>query len=91
MLELTFEGEIKLFEKREKFIDYENKSLGKIPFYLYYIEPRDIEGEAQPIEQFKSEIDFSALVGKLSVLTVGYWNIEGKSGLKLLRAVSAKD
>lgn len=94
MLKLFVEGRIKLMEKRDQWVDYQDKAKGKIPSYNYYIQAEDEKGESD-VFQLRSQEDFSKLVDRTAVFTIGYYSFTDdkgtiRSGLKLISARSAE-
>jgi len=93
MVKLYTEGRIKLLEKRETWVDWEDKSKGKMPQYLYYIQTSADDGTSEVI-QVRSKNSYDKLVDVDAVFTLGYWTMNEagvhRSGLTLLDAKAAK-
>ena len=93
MLKLQCEGTIKLMERRDSWIDYDDKSKGKVTGYNYYVQCPNEKDELE-ILQFRSDKELSKLVDHESILTFGFYSFQkGESkmaGIKLLDAVAIK-
>lgn len=89
MLKLYTEGRIKMLERRDTWVDFNDKAKGKVIQYNYYIQSSGEEGESE-IFQVRSKLDFSKLVDVEAVFTLGYWTMEKRAGLTLLDAKAAK-
>lgn len=75
-------------EKRDTWLDWDDKSKGKVPAYLYYVQTSSDDGDSE-VFQVRSKIEFSKLVDVDAVLTLGYWTMGNRAGLTLLDAKSA--
>ena len=82
-----FEGRIKVWEKGETWIDWEDKSKGKMPLYRYVI-----QSDEQEIVQFNSTEDYSKFVDVNAVFTVEMGKMRNQAGawwVKLVKVVGS--
>lgn len=89
MLKLYTEGRIKLMEKGETWVDWDDKAKGKVASYTYFIQTSSNEGESEVLK-IKSKNEYSKLVDVEAVFTIGFWTMDQRAGLTLLDARAAK-